>query len=220
MSRVFDPNTNPYADDLWRLALAPPSRFSPRERKTMGHILAGKLYGLVTWRQGRLTYNLANVQFRGKRMREVVALVLLFDDELDYRTLESTAEAVARSNRADMVIVLNAGATGVVEIYYGSWGDAAFRSILEMPKHIRSLEDSARYETQRPLPHPGDAELRRAYLGHDRGGGGRGDGGGNDGVPPGGEGGSSGAGGVGELLNHPLLFSIERDHFDAILRQV
>jgi hypothetical protein len=45
MSHRFDPNTNPFADDLLRLGVAPASRFTAGERRIFARILAGKIYG-------------------------------------------------------------------------------------------------------------------------------------------------------------------------------
>lgn len=43
----FDPNLNPYADDLIRLSAAPHSRYSAQERTTLARIIASKLYRLT-----------------------------------------------------------------------------------------------------------------------------------------------------------------------------
>ncbi|GEM_PF-6081049 len=225
MSRVFDPNTNPYADDLLRLALAPPSRFSKQERRAMGSILAGKLYGLGISTRSWYFLDHDEAHFLGSDVWGIVAIVLIFDDENDEWTLERMLRRLGYRKAADQMIVLSVGAAGVIEIYNGPW-ITAVSSIRNASNSIWNADDAPRYPTEGDIPAGSDAELSRDYLGQDRGGGGEGDdgrggdGGGNDGVPPGGEGGSSGAGGVGELLNHPVLFSIERRHFDAILRQV
>ncbi len=226
MSRVFDPNTNPYADDLLRLALAPKSRFSPRERRIMGHILAGKLYGLrPLGRDWHFPYRGVMYFREGTRGRDV-AIALYFYDENEGWYLEMMAERVAYMDAAVQMIIIGVGSSRVIELYNGPMGPAASSSIRNLSNHLPQEDDAPRAQTEGGFHPRSDAALTRDYLGHDRGGGGEdgggrgGDGGGNDGVPPGGEGGSSGAGGVGELLNHPVLFSIERRHFDAILRQV
>lgn len=222
MSRVFDPNTNPYADDLLRLGLAPLSRFSAEERRAIGYVLAGKLYGLESWRF-RLVYPiLPGVRFRSPYSKDVIAMALLFDRERVGYDLDVIERRLARPYHADTLIALNVGATGLAEIYNGPWmPDAIGRIRSALERNWRGWDEGVS-TFEEVIPALSDEALRSNYLGRGDGamGGGGGEGGGNDGVPPGGDDNMPGAGGTGELLNHPVLFSIDRAALDAILEQV
>lgn len=233
--RIFNPNTNPFADDLLRLRMAPSTRFSPRERRTFAKLVAGKLYGLELNGPG-FTFPSWRAMHGDLSDRRLVVVNVHFDSDL--QDVEKSSIIYDTSSKLKF-IVLSVGDYGVVELFNGSWEPSMRGTILSAIKNIiKNIGDEENVfitqESNGILPRS-DEEVRRDYLGEgpedrDRGapgggggdggdqrgggGGGRGPGGGGDGANEG-----SGTGGTGELLNHPVLFAVERNIFDAILAQ-
>lgn len=225
MSHRFDPNTNPFADDLLRLGMAPSSRYSPRERQIFARILAAKIYGLRfrgdvyypgDWHWIRIDNDLHNVE-----------IAVLFDSDFP-TTAISTRFGGARDHLN--LIVLTVGSKGVVEIFNGRWHAFAAEQMLREMDAMDSGEQATNEDADGRIPPRSDDELMRDYAGlgqndPDRGpprdGGGDGGGSdGGDGIPPGGgDGGFPGAGGIRELLDHPVLLTVNEATFDEILEQ-
>ena len=234
--RTFDPNTNPYADDLLRLRFAPLQRYTHIERIALGRVIAAKLYDLVpdfyfSFTRRPLWRNLAD--------DNPVELHLVFDDAVN------ASKLYQRLQRYDglpllQLIILVAGHGGVVEVFNGLRHDLS-------PEYLAIALDAMRGTGVRNLPEQEDAVQARDdrdaasdYAGaprqegrargdvgdgrrngggggadrNDRGNGGGGDGGGDDGDGPRG---TSGSGGVSELVNHPVLFTVDRQVYNAIL---
>lgn len=235
MATSFNPNKNPYADDLLRLSNAPKSRFTPRERYLSASLLAGKLYGLeleplhgINWWS-----QYGHLFFQGNN-RPVLAEVLFESESHTERLseLQYWASWAERYFGESHVLVLKAGHSGVSELHNGQWdASQSWDSIaakFQLPDALGSSADPG----SDSIPPRSDEEASSAYFGGDtaqsgaggggdddglrRGGGdggdggfGRGNGGGGDQAP--------GAGGVRELVNHPVLFTVDEDTLRAIL---
>jgi hypothetical protein len=219
--RVFDPNTNPYADDLLRLALAPATRYLPHERRVLADTVAAKLYQVKTrdyWPRGY-----PYIYIDKHLGRRAVGITVVFEFEKD---LEIDVD-YQYFNRYDELVLLSVGVQGVVEVYngpgkafepqkieaalYSLWnGHCIDEDLGEGTVPIRSDNEIA-----------GDYQGRKGRDGANGGGNGRdgGDGGDDGGDGPGPEG-IPGGGGARELMNHPILFAVESDVFDAIMREV
>lgn len=246
MPRKFNPRTNPYAHELMRLRDAPPSRYSPEERYILGQSLAGKLYGVQRHWRFRWPY-LAYFRIpraipgnSGSFSRQLVLFDVVFDNDSQAEPEVRTAYRhwLDRWQSPDdaIVVVLAIREDGVVEASNGiqerlsEWSDV-----------LRAVEkagiDRPETEAQDGVPALSDADAAEAYFGPGRSdsppptgrdpnggrddggrdGGGRGSGPGGDGGA--GDGGGSGAGGARELVNHPVLFSVDADVLRAILEQ-
>lgn len=226
--KTFDPNENPYADDLLRLSLAPPGRYSRMERLAMACIIASKLYrglsddffvssedGCIFWRH----------RFLPNRIR----LATLFEDDVESHGL--LIDNVFRWT--EFTIVLYVGSNGVIEIFNDAAGGSIPHDVMAAYKQIRAGEYVEAFDRPGAVPYRPDGEAASDYEGNrdaqvrrrDRddyrngngrggaGGGGSNGGNGNAGKIP-------GSGGVGELINHPVLLSVEQDMFDSIMEQV
>lgn len=243
----FDPDRNPYADDLLRLALTPAGRFSSSERLVIARVLAGKLYEVDHYRSAPFMVVGSHRYLENGSRRRVVIDVLFDDDFSDGRPLRR----YLHGNKAAALVIVSVGKYGVVELYNASLRDLTY-------ERIRKSYDQAADPEYEPTAEGDGRVLVRAddiaassYLGEDaeedgrsstslRGGrdrgagdstggggasgggdgpGGDGPGGGGPGDDEGGAGDGAGAGGTGELLEHPVLFSIDRDIFNSLLDQ-
>lgn len=231
MASSFNSNKNPYAGDLLRLSNVPRSRFTPQERNFSASLLASKLYGLEL--APPLSYwwpEHNHLLFQGSN--RLVFVEVLFETESHKARLSELQHLVlwAASVLNDVhVIVLKVGISGVSELYNGKWDaelsvdsiDAQFQ-LSDAP----ALSDGPGSDS---IPPRSDEEASSAYYGEapaDNGAGGGGDG---DGLQQGGGGGgfrggdegsggqAPGAGGVLELVNHPVLFTVDEEALDAIL---
>lgn len=231
MPHRFDPNVNPYADELLRLSLAPEQRFSAGERHLMAAIIGAKLYDLGP--HALHTRFHAFVHPRGhvvrlmprdnQDWRRVVLRIVFGDEDWNYY-----ADSIA-IDEGSTLIILYVGNQGVIELFNGFANDATLQALKQRMEQLQSREEHRDEENEGRIPALHDDEARRRWLGlfdgsppdgappgHD----GNGDGG--DGDIPGaggsdGTGGPGGAGGTRELVHHPVLFSIDSAAFDAIL---
>lgn len=231
MATSFNPKKNPYSADLLRLSRAPESRFTGQERHVSACLLVGKLYGLEL-ASSRILYwrtDYVPLIFVGKN--KIVLTAVVFESEsLDERLkeLDYWTHLVEPINGGAHVLVLKVGESGVRELHNGEWHHS--RSSLSIRKQFQStnaLGSSADPEAD-SIPPRSDEEASIAYFGNDSdqrgaGGGGNGDGsrrggGGGGGFGDGGGGDQEPSdGGVRELLNHPVLFSVEAETLRAIL---
>lgn len=226
MATSFSPNKNPYADDLLRLSNAPKSRFTAQERHLSASVLASKLYGLELaslrnywWPE----HNHLFVQAGG----QLVLVEVLFESEISELHLLELQYRVYSVDLWDAhVIVLKVGVSGVIELYNGKWD--AKRLMDSIGAHLQHSDAPA--FTDGPgldsIPPISDEEASTAYFGTTdvNGGGVNGDGrqqGGGGGGFRGGDGDNGGqapgSGGVLELLNHPVLFTVDEEALNAIL---
>lgn len=239
----FDPNLNPYVDDLLRLYAAPQSRYTDNELRAMANVIAGKLYEVSDLDRFSMHWGPYALE-RYHAKSGSVGFEVLFDTvrprDLSIRRM--------RSRRNGRLIVLFVGRHGVVEIF----NDFAHRLDIESIGQIaRAIEAGQSIEIRRQpsaITLRNDSESVRDYDGGfsapraqsqlersgtgggsqrgdsigtfgRRDGGGRGrDGGGGDG--DGEEMPASGRGGVGELMNHPVLFGIAPEDFASLLEEV
>lgn len=222
MIRKFDPDTNPYADDLLRLSLAPPGRYSDVERLALARIIASKLYK-VTLVEPHYTDWGFSTWASEIRDGNFVEIDVLFDSDLTKLALPFRSERYERIQNT--LIVLSIGTNGVVELFNGAPDRSISERVWRAIKQMYANENGDISSQFDAVPRRSDDEAAGNYLGdggasgHGNGAGGEGGGGG-----PGGGGdapnGVPGSGGVGELINHPVLFTVERHIFDAILEQV
>jgi uncharacterized membrane protein YgcG len=225
--RAFDPNKNPYADDLVRLALAPSTRYRTLERRALATIMATKLYRLEAREHWPLRYSYHYIDSTSDPL--TVDIAVIFDSD---RIQEIAKVIYHHYYFHDKLIVLSVGEKGVIEVFNGLTRDVD-------PKEIRAevarLRESKTLEGDREdgivikegiVPVRSDSEVADDYRGKRRrdgsndggnGGGGGGGGGGDDGPGPDGV---PGSGGARELMNHPVLFAVESSVFDAIMEQV
>jgi hypothetical protein len=238
----FDPDRNPYADDLLRLALTPAGRFSSAERLVIARILAGKLYEVDHYRDAPFWFIRSHRYLENGSHRRVVIDVLFDEDFSDNRPVRR----YLYGNRAAALVVVSVGKCGVVELYNAPMKDLTYERLLKSYDQAADPEYEPIAEGDGRVPVRADAAAASSYLGEDAeeggrpsadfrdgrdqgggdntgGGGASGDGGGTGGGGPrGGDGGAgdgAGAGGTGELLEHPVLFSIDRDMFNSLLDQ-
>ena len=229
MTQAFNPNTNPYVDDLLRLNMIPSTRFTLQERRLSAVMLAGKLYGLENRRRWDGFY-FFNVQ---KKLR--VAIDVVFETELpDLLETRRYFDRFEGYRLKTHLILLRVGASGVSELFNDKFGSTTRETILRavrQPERAAAILEAG----SDAIPARPDEAVSREYFGQgpnepNRSGGrmggsgeGRGrDGGGGGGGPTGGDGGNSegsGAGGTRELLNHPVLFSVDHETLAAILDQ-
>lgn len=234
MATSFDPNKNPYADDLLRLSRVPKSRFTTRERHLSACMLAGKLYGLEVGLESRFYWLAYEFDWRENgpllftaNNRRVWVEVIFESAPPDrrLRDLEYFENLIARDGLEGQVLVLNVGTNGVRELHNGKWKKSWSLDIIAarllLPNGRGSLDD----QDSDSIPPMSDEEASSAYFGSgdngDGGGlrrGGGGGGGGNGGGEDGGRGDQTpGAGGVRELLNHPVLFTGDEKTLRTIL---
>lgn len=219
MIRKFDPDTNPYADDLLRLSLVPPGRYTDVERHTLARIIASKLYkvslvepyytdwGFSTW--------VSEIHDRN-----FVEIDVLFD--FDVMAFGTSFSSERYNGIKSALIVLSAGTHGVVELFNGVPDHSTIEHVWHAIEQMHAGEHGGTSNEFGAISHRSDDEVAGDYVG-DTGAGRPGNGaGGGDGGQGGGDvpNGIPGSGGVGELINHPVLFTIERRIFDAILEQV
>lgn len=216
--RVFDPNTNPYADDLIRLALAPATRYLQHERRALAEIMAIKLYQVNT--HDRWPRDFPYLYIGRDLNWHEVGIKVIFEFERDV-----AMEVISRDFvRYEELVVLSVGAQGVVEVFNGRPEGFERKKIKAA---LSSLWDGHRIEKDRGegiVPIRSDKEAADDYQGRrgrdgSNGDGNGGDGGDGDGDGPG-PGGMPGSGGTRELINHPILFAVEPGVFDAIMEQV
>lgn len=219
MTRTFNQNTNPYADDLVRLSLAPPERYSPAERQTLARIIASKLYELTL--EAPFETDLGYSRWRSATVgTDHVEIHVVFESEpVPAQLYELTRHYF--SSRP--LIVLSVGQSGVVEVFNGMSDDS---TIVHVKRAIETIHNGGDVETTDRvgmIRRRNDAEAAGNYQGRSDGAwsnGNRGN------LPPGGGGGGDipgdvpGSGGVGELIDHPVLFSVEEQIFDSILAEV
>ncbi|MGH8783125.1 hypothetical protein [Paraburkholderia sp.] len=234
----FDPDRNPYADDLLRLALTPAGRFSSSERLVIARVLAGKLYEVSHFRDAPFMF-VGSRRYRENGSGRGVVIDVFFDDDFSNGI---PSRRYLYSNKAAALIILCVGKYGVVELYNAAVKDLTYERIWEFYDQADDPEFEPIVESDGRVPVRADDAAASSYLGEDaeeggrpwadlrggrdRGGGdntgGGGASGGGDGTGGGGEGGvgdGAGAGGTGELLDHPVLLSIDRDIFNSLLDQ-
>lgn len=235
MAHIFNPNTNPIADDLLRLCLAPASRFTLLERRTIGRILAAKLYDTSLFAPRIAFRYLSGIGFKARGQRPV-SICLRFDSD---SSPEHFIRRMPNPDAGMTVIVLSAGVNGVVEHFNGIWNASASQRFWNEITCADGAESVGLETDSEAVPRHSDDWIRRTYSGdtaagrdrnrraksegdgggRGRGGGEGGDGGGGRGEGSDGTGGAPGRGGTGEILNHPVLFSTDAITFDAILEQ-
>ncbi|WP_144023113.1 hypothetical protein [Burkholderia sp. AU15512] len=225
MLHSFDPDSNPYAEDLLQLSRAPQLRYSEAERRALARIVASKLYQIslvepyeTDWRFGDWKNEIASESF--------LDIDVLFDsdlielDPMRYRDIKS------------QLIVLSVGQNGVIELFNGKTNVDVFEWVQRAIQRIGDDKWSGERTDDGRIPHRSDEAATADYRGEsavengfDRNGGGTGGrngggrGGNGDGDSPDGPPGS-GRGGVAEVINHPVLFSADPEILDAILRQI
>lgn len=229
MTHAFDHHTNPYAYDLVRLGSAPPGRYSHEERQTLGRIMASKLYHLNLNEPFYVDRFHSSWESDNQLYDHSVEIEVIFEDD----TVRDSAFASEMFRHREVPwIIVGVGKRGVVELFNGVLDVRNKERIIDAIENgsaSKGADDSANGLSVVPRR---DADCAAIYRG-ERNGGNDGDGGGNgrsgsnggfDGDPPDGPGGpdgpGDGSGGVGEVMNHPVLFSVERDVFDAILMEI
>lgn len=215
--RAFDPNKNPYADDLLRLAFAPSSRYRPNERRAMATIMAAKLYQVETHnytpRWHPFLYHVATTDL------SEIGIIVVFDSD----EIQELRYAIHFFPRCDKLIVLSVGKRGVIEVFNGPTSDDNLKIISAAVARLREKGKLDGETKEGVIPTRSDNEVaddyqgKRGYDGASGGGGGDGGDGGDNGPGPDR---IPGSGGARELLNHPVLFAVEPDIFDAIMEQV
>jgi hypothetical protein len=148
--RTFDPNKNPYADDLLSLRFALGQRYTPLEQVALGRVIAAKLYELAPG-YGR--------RFWGRQLWRnlgdggtVVELHVVFNDAIKagrlYRRLRRYRSWLDRQ-----LIVLIVGNYGVVEVFNGSLRELDRESLAMALDAMRGTGDaysSGREDAVRP----------------------------------------------------------------------
>lgn len=225
MLHSFDPDSNPYAEDLLKLSRIPEARYTDAERRALARIVASKLYQVsliepyeTDWRYGAWVSAGAPGPF--------VDIDVLFDSELS--KLDPTRYRDIRKQ----LIVLSVGRHGVIELFNGQTRHDVFELVKQAIARIGFDGEGDERKNDRRIPHRNDDKAAADYerdatvesgidqssdgAGGQNGGGRGGDGDGDNPVgPPG-----SGRGGVEEVINHPVLFSAAPEILDAILRQI
>jgi hypothetical protein len=223
--RGFDPNKNPYADDLVRLALTPSTRYRPIERRALATIMATKLYQLEAREHWPLRYSYQYIDPTSDP--HTVDIAVIFDSD----RVREIAEVIHHPYYFhDKLIVLSVGEKGVIEVFNGLASDAHPKKIraavvrLRESKTLDGDTEDGMVTEEAIVPVRSDSEVADDYRGkrrrdgsNDGGDGGGGGGGGDDGPGPEGV---PGSGGARELMNHPVLFAVESSVFDAIMEQV
>lgn len=227
MLRKFDPNKNPYADDLLRLYHAPSQRYTQTEKRVLARILASKLYQVQLTDQNYVDWHYGDWVIDDTKPGRKVDFDVLFDTDLKDIEQTSHLHGYTGDDHAPphhSLIILAVGVHGVTELYNGKLGEHvvnALRHAAEQLADPEGSENRSDRENEAAVPPRSDDEAAKLYAGTEQGGGNRGGGDGN-GANNGGNGpnGGPGSGGVVEVLSHPVLFSVERDVFDAILEQI
>lgn len=235
MMARFNPNTNPYADEILRLVHIPKSRFTTLEKMTSAAVLGAKLYGLEILEQPRIFWRWPHGSLftipHGSN--SPVWVEVLFETEKHevperLRDLEMWADWLEDRGGRPHLIALKAGNDGLIELYNGLWQRGESWKLITSRLEQDTVSDFEQSSSE-PIPRRTDEESSAAYFGRSSiqgGGGGRdggfggGGGGGGDGGSDGGDGPQGqtpGAGGVREMLNHPVLFSADKETLRAIL---
>lgn len=229
MPHRFDPNVNPYADELLRLSLAPERRFNAPERHLMAAIIGAKLYDLephaLHARFYAFIYPHAHIiRFASGKAddRHDIAMHVMFEsDDMQAPYPDSFVR-----DEGSTLIVLHVGDHGVIELFNGFMDDNTATVFAQRVARLKSGQELREERHEGSMPPLDDEEARRRWLGLppvDGPPGNDGNGGGGDGNVPGaggdGPGDTPGAGGTRELVHHPVLFSVDSDAIDAILEQ-
>ncbi|KKJ06796.1 hypothetical protein [Burkholderia gladioli] len=151
--------------------------------------------------------------------RNFVEIDVLFDS--DVMAFGTSLSSERYNGIKSALIVLSAGTKGVVELFNGVPNHSTIEHVWHAIEQMHADENGGTSNEFGAISHRSDDEVAGDYLGGGRrgngaGGGDGGQGGGGGDVPNG----VPGSGGVSELINHPVLFTIERHVFDAILEQV
>jgi len=225
MLHSFDPDSNPYAEDLLKISRVPETRYTNAERRALARIVASKLYQVsliepyeTDWRYGAWVSQVAPGPF--------IDIDVLFDSDLGKLDPERYRDI------RKQLIVLSVGRHGVIELFNGQMRDDVFELVQQAIARIARDGRSDERTNDRRILHRNDDMAADEYgsdstvdtgiepngggAGRQNGGGrgGDGDGNGPDG-PPG-----SGRSGVAEVINHRVLFSAAPEILDAILSQI
>jgi len=233
MTARFNPNTNPYADEILRLVHVPKSRFTTLEKMTSAAIHGAKLYGLEIWEQPRMFWRWphGNLFTIPHGSNSPVWVEVLFETEKyevterlrDLKTIWS--DWLGDEFERIQLIALKAGNNGLIELYNGQWWGHDSLALIAS-RFAQDTVSDLEQSSSDPIPLRTDEESSAAYFGRSsiQGGGGGRDGGFGGGGGDGGSGGGDGpqgqapgAGGVREMLNHPVLFSADKETLRAIL---
>lgn len=247
--RIFDPNSNPYARDLHRLRSGLERRYTSLERVALGRVIAAKLYELEPrfghrFGQGRLFRNLVDDRpvelhvvfddaikagrlhrrlrrYRTRPERQLIVLIIGdhgvaevfngFQGELEREGLARALDAMRGDGDAyslPLEEVVPPRSDAAAEDYFSVRGSSG-------EPRGETGNDRAEGGTDRSGDNGRGSGNQRRDGGNNRGNGGNGD---NDGTD--GPGGTPGRGGAGELVNHPVLFAVERHVYDAILDEI
>jgi uncharacterized membrane protein YgcG len=221
MMRTFNPDTNPYADDLMRLGLAPLERYSYEERYALARLIASKLYKISFKPPYHADAGFSSWHSDAHSGR-TVEIGVIFNSDLEQHRLSRPEDLYGHDQ---LLIVLDIGKNGVVEVFNGVSDEGTFDQVRKAIASVRNGEYGGLADGPNATPPRTDSEVVDDYEGNreanraNRGGGRDGGGGGSDGGG-GALGNASGSGGTGELINHPILFAVEEDTFDAILERV
>ncbi|PIG00359.1 hypothetical protein CLU84_3336 [Comamonas sp. 26] len=206
------------------------SRFTPQERHLSATLLASKLYGLEFAHLRNYWWPEHGPLF-AQRNNQLVLVEVLFESEFDKARLSELRHRLffAEEFWNSHLIVLKVGISGISELYNGKLDTTRLREFIDAQLQLTDAPARSDGPGQDAIPPRSDEEASSAYFGdaaanNGAGGGGDGDGfrqGGGGGGFRGGEGGNGGqapgAGGVRELINHPVLFTVDEEALRAIL---
>jgi len=221
MIQRFNPNTNPYVEDLLGLEALPNSRFSQNERRLIGAIIVGKIYGLtlvpINFYDGY-----SRMLHRSGNNDQIVNVIVLFGSDRDKWKHQLFYRNRSLENR--VLIVLGVTEDRAVELYNGRWEHRPYPDLFAAITEIYDGRREPPIDDKYRIAALSDEEAQQNYSGNGGGndrrdGGGDGGGGGNNAGGDDGNAGGSGAGGITEVLTHPVLFSVDRTVFDNILAQ-
>jgi len=217
--RRFDPNKNPYADDLIRLTITPSTRYRPSERRALATIIASKLYHVQEREHWPLRYSYRYIDPMSGSLD--IDIVVIFDSD----EIEKIAYLMRRYHIHDKLILLSIGENAVVEVFNGRASDVDPEKISAAVARLRENGTLDGNTGEGMVLVRSEDDLADDYRGKRRrdgssgGEGGGGGDGGDDGDGPG-PNDIPGSGGARELMNHPVLFAVESNVFDAIMEQV
>ncbi|WP_162044845.1 hypothetical protein [Undibacterium sp. YM2] len=194
---------------------------------TSAAVLGAKLYGLELWEQPHILKsqphgNLFISQYGSNNLVWVEVLFVNEKHEVTerFRGLEWWSDWIEPKLGRLHLIALKAGDNGLIELHNGLWQHDSLELVTS--RFAQDTVSDFEKNSSEPIQRRTDEESSAAFFGlssiGDGGSGGFGGGrGGGEGGGNGPEGQAPGAGGVREMLNHPVLFTSDRKTLRSIL---